>query len=41
MGVTNGAPTHFHIHTLVAGSDGRLCLLAPERVEIAGTESAG
>jgi 3',5'-cyclic AMP phosphodiesterase CpdA len=41
MGVTNDAPTHFHIHTLVAGSDGRLCLLAPERVEIAGTESAG
>jgi hypothetical protein len=36
MGATDDAPTHFLIHTLAAGSNGRLCLLAPERVEIAG-----
>jgi hypothetical protein len=36
MGATDDAPTHFHIHTLAAGSNGRLCLLPPERVEIAG-----
>jgi hypothetical protein len=36
MGATDDAPTHFLIHTLAAGSDGRLCLLPPERVEIAG-----
>jgi hypothetical protein len=35
MGATDDAPTHFLIHTLAAGSDGRLCLLPPERVEIA------
>jgi hypothetical protein len=29
------ASTHFYIHTLAAGSDGKLHLLAPERVEIA------
>jgi Calcineurin-like phosphoesterase len=38
MGATNDAPTHFHIHTLVAASDGRLGLLSPERVEIAGSK---
>jgi hypothetical protein len=32
----DAAPTHFLIHTLAAGSNGRLCLLAPERVTIAG-----
>ena len=37
MGSTDDAPTHFHIHTLVAGHDGRICLLAPERVDIAGS----
>lgn len=37
MGATNEAPTHFHIHTLAAGPDGQLCLLAPERIEIAGS----
>jgi predicted MPP superfamily phosphohydrolase len=36
MGATDDAPTHFLIHTLAAGSNGRLCLLSPERVEIAG-----
>jgi predicted MPP superfamily phosphohydrolase len=39
MGATDDAPTHFLIHTLAAGSDGRLCLLPPERVEIAGEMS--
>jgi 3',5'-cyclic AMP phosphodiesterase CpdA len=36
MGATNEVPTYFHIHTLSAGEGGRICLLAPERVEIAG-----
>jgi 3',5'-cyclic AMP phosphodiesterase CpdA len=38
MGGTNDVSRHFHIHTLVADTDGRLCLLSPERVEIAGSE---
>jgi hypothetical protein len=43
MGATDDAPTHFHIHTLSAGLDGRLYLLPPEYIEIAGVEprSAG
>jgi hypothetical protein len=36
MGAKNDAPTHFHIHTLASGPDGELCLLPPERVEVAG-----
>jgi predicted MPP superfamily phosphohydrolase len=40
MSATDDAPTHFLIHTLAAGSDGRLCLLPPERVEIAGEISS-
>jgi hypothetical protein len=40
MGATDEASTHFHIHTLAAGREGRLCLLAPERVQIAGEGSA-
>jgi hypothetical protein len=36
MGAKNDASTHFHIHTLASGPDGQLCLLAPERVEVAG-----
>jgi predicted MPP superfamily phosphohydrolase len=36
MGAKNDAPTYFHIHTLASGADGELCLLPPERVEIAG-----
>jgi Calcineurin-like phosphoesterase len=36
MGGRDIAPTHFLVHTLAAGPDGRLCLLAPQRVEIAG-----
>jgi predicted MPP superfamily phosphohydrolase len=38
MGATDDAPTHFHIHTL-AGRDGMLYLLRPERIEIAGGEA--
>jgi hypothetical protein len=38
IGGPGDAPTHFHIHTLAAGPDGKLRLLAPERVEIAAAE---
>jgi len=38
MGVRDDRPTYFHIHTLAAGTDGRLQLLTPERVSIAGIE---
>jgi hypothetical protein len=37
MEATDDKPTCFYIHTLAAGPQGRLCLLAPERVEIPGT----
>jgi hypothetical protein len=37
MEATDAEPTCFYIHTLAAGPQGRLCLLAPERVEIPGT----
>lgn len=40
MGAGDDAPTYFHIHTLAAGPDGRLQLLPPERVTIAGVEKA-
>ena len=36
MGATDDGATHFYIHTLTAGPDGQLGLLAPERVEVAG-----
>ena len=36
MNATDDAATHFYIHTLIAGPDGQLGLLRPERVEIAG-----
>jgi len=36
MNATDQAATRFYIHTLAAGPDGELGLLAPERVEIAG-----
>jgi hypothetical protein len=36
MGVRDDEPTHFYIHTLAAGSDGRLDLLSPQRVDIPG-----
>jgi 3',5'-cyclic AMP phosphodiesterase CpdA len=37
MGATNESPTHFHIHKLVTGPAGRVCLLSPERIEIEGS----
>jgi hypothetical protein len=40
MGATDDAPRHFHIHTLAAAPDGRICLLAPERIEIAGSSQS-
>jgi hypothetical protein len=36
MKATDDVSTHFYIHTFAAGADGRLCLLPPERIEIAG-----
>jgi hypothetical protein len=39
MEATDDQPTCFHIHRLGAGPDGRLCLMAPERVDIAGDEA--
>ena len=36
MGATDEASTYFLIHTLTAGADGQVCLLPPERVDIAG-----
>jgi hypothetical protein len=36
MGAPDAAPTRFLIHALAAGSGGRLCLLPPQCVEIAG-----
>jgi hypothetical protein len=39
MEATDDQPTCFHIHRLGAGPDGRLCLLAPERVDIAGDKA--
>jgi hypothetical protein len=38
MGAKNDVATYFHIHTLARGPDNALCLLPPERVEIAGAE---
>jgi 3',5'-cyclic AMP phosphodiesterase CpdA len=40
MGATDEAPTYFHIHTLTGGPGGQVCLLAPERVDIAGANEA-
>jgi hypothetical protein len=35
MEATDAQPTLFYIHTLATGPEGRLCLLPPERVDIA------
>ncbi|KRR21972.1 metallophosphoesterase [Bradyrhizobium lablabi] len=40
MNAADDAATHFYIHTLAAGPDGRLDLLPPQRVEIAGAKNA-
>jgi hypothetical protein len=36
MEATDAGSTSFYIHTLAAGPQGRLCLLPPERIDIAG-----
>jgi 3',5'-cyclic AMP phosphodiesterase CpdA len=36
MDAADATPTRFLIHTLAAGPGGRLCLLPPEKIEIAG-----
>jgi hypothetical protein len=36
MEATDDEPTSFHIHNLSAGPEGRICLLAPETIEIPG-----
>jgi hypothetical protein len=35
MGAAGRQATYIYIHRLAAGPNGRLCLMAPERVEIA------
>jgi Calcineurin-like phosphoesterase len=40
MGATDEASTYFHIHTLIQGPNGRVCLLPPDRVEIPGADGA-
>jgi len=40
MNTTDDAATYFYIHTLAAGPDRKLGLLAPERVEIAGEKES-
>ena len=39
MEATDDQPTCFLIHRLAAGPEGQLCLLEPERIEIAGIEA--
>lgn len=38
MGAKNDATTYFLIHTLAPGQDGRIYLLAPQRIEITGVK---
>jgi hypothetical protein len=38
MGARDDEQTHLHLHTLAAGSDGRLQLLSPQRMDIAGLQ---
>jgi Calcineurin-like phosphoesterase len=39
MGGKNDVRTYFHIHTLTSSLGGQLCLLQPERVEVAGAST--
>jgi hypothetical protein len=43
MGATDDVASHFYIHAVAAGPNGRLCLLPPQRIEIPGVKprSAG
>jgi hypothetical protein len=34
-------PTHFYVHALAQGADGRLALMTPTRIDLAPAESAG
>jgi len=34
----NSKPTHFYVHALGSGADGRLALMAPERIDLAAAE---
>ena len=34
----NSKPTHFYVHALGSGPDGRLALMAPERIDLAAAE---
>ena len=36
MGFPDSSPSYFLIHTLAIGSNGQLCLLQPDKIEIAG-----
>jgi hypothetical protein len=36
MEAPDSEATYFYVHTLAAGSGGRLCLLTPERIDILG-----
>jgi hypothetical protein len=38
MEVTDDMDTHFYIHTLAVGSDGKLRLLKPERILVRGQD---
>jgi hypothetical protein len=40
MNATDGAPTAFYVQRLARGDDGRLLVLQPERVEVAGEPAA-
>ena len=36
----NSKPTHFYVHALAQGADGRLALMTPTRIDLAPAESA-
>ena len=38
---TDTKPTHFYVHALGPGADGRLALMEPTRIDLAAAESAG
>ena len=40
MGATDADETHFFIHTVTTGTDGRVALLSPDRVVLQGGREA-
>ena len=40
-GAGNSKPTHFYVHALGPGPDGRLALMTPERIDLAAAEEDG